>query len=109
VITGVAEIRAAFPGTMAWWGDKARTWRAALPEAAGGSLVGAPAPVRLGQALARASRTLTRPAWPPGQRHGPGAGVAGTVVAAPGLPATPRQVPARLAAPLESAQGRSPR
>ncbi len=106
-IAAITEIRAAFPGTTAWWGHQTRTWRAVLPEAAAGSLVSAPTPVRLCQALASAYPRLARPAWPPGQRHGPGSGVAGTAGATPDLPATPQQTPACSAAPLENAQGRS--
>jgi hypothetical protein len=107
-ITTSTEIRAAFPGTTAWWGHQTRTWQAALPEAAGGSLVSASTPVRLRQAVARAYPRLARPAWPRGQRRGPEAGVAGTAGATPDLPATPQQAPARLATALENAQGRSP-
>jgi serine/threonine-protein kinase RsbW len=82
-IRGVTAIRAAFPGTTYWWGQRTRRWQAALPGT--GGLVSAPTQGLLCQALADAYPGLAppaaprgNPAWlahPPGNRSRKGTGM----------------------------------
>ncbi|HTU71895.1 MAG TPA: hypothetical protein VMG38_00100 [Trebonia sp.] len=107
--TAIATIRAAFPGTAAWWSHQAGTWRAALPAASGVLLVSSPTPAGLWRELAGACPRQAPPAWPAGPRHGPHAGAAGTAGEIPYLPVAPHRTPGHLAHPTGSTQGKAPR
>jgi len=78
-IAYIAAIRAAFPGTTAWWGHQSGTWQAALPGGVGPSgLVSSPTKGRLSQALADAYPRLTSLARQEDPLQGLEAGAAGT-------------------------------
>jgi hypothetical protein len=107
-IAAIASIRAAFPGTTAWWGHQTGTWQAAVPRGAGVSLVSSASPAGLWRELAGTHPRLASPAGSAAQHHGPQAGAAGTAGETPYLPAAPHQTAGHLAHPTADTQGRPP-